>query len=332
MQVLRWRSFWTAPKMFIRLRTWIVDKNSMKRHSQIRKNFTANWPGKTLQNTKPRRVSWFIRANWYTIIVGFIWKFKEQMERNTRIELLTDVDLLLMVENGIRGGMFHAIDQYAKENNKYMKDYDTSKKPSYLMYGNINNSYRRAMSQKLTAGGFKWRKILFRFDEELMQNYNLDRAKDTSCKLMLIILMNYSMHTMIYHFHPKKRGLISLKNLYIIWMATWKIVIHIGALKQALDYGKIQDKLHRAIEFNKEEWLKPYIDRYLTDDVHGDKKAKGTKICVIKQEIKFQDYKECLEENKTLLKSQQRFRVETNNLFTVKVSKIALSANDDKRI
>ena len=80
------------------------------------------------------------------------------------LELLTDVDLLLMVENGIRGGMFHAIDQYAKDNNKYMKDYDTSKKPSYLMYGNISNSCRWSMSQKLTAGGFKWRKILFRFD------------------------------------------------------------------------------------------------------------------------------------------------------------------------
>lgn len=105
-----------------------------------------------------------------------------------------------------------------------------------------------------------------------------------------------------------------------------------GRLKQALDYGPIQDKLHRAIEFNKEEWLKPYIDRYLTDDAHGDKKAKGTKSCVIKQEIKFQDYKECLEENKTILKSQQRFRVETNNVFTEKVNKIAISANDDKRI
>ena len=48
------------------------------------------------------------------------------------LELLTDIDMLLMVKKGIRGGICHAIHRYAKANNKYMKDYDKHKESLYL--------------------------------------------------------------------------------------------------------------------------------------------------------------------------------------------------------
>ena len=51
---------------------------------------------------------------------------------NVELELLTDYDMLLMIEEGIRGGICHAIQRYAKANNKYMKDYDKKKKSSYI--------------------------------------------------------------------------------------------------------------------------------------------------------------------------------------------------------
>ena len=50
------------------------------------------------------------------------------------LELLTDIDILLLVEKGIRGGMCHAIRDYAKANSKYVKNYDKNKEPSYLKY------------------------------------------------------------------------------------------------------------------------------------------------------------------------------------------------------
>ena len=51
---------------------------------------------------------------------------------NAELELLTDYDMLLMVEEGIRGGICHSIHKHAKANNKYMKNYNESKESSYI--------------------------------------------------------------------------------------------------------------------------------------------------------------------------------------------------------
>ena len=75
------------------------------------------------------------------------------------LELLTDVDMLLMVEKGIRVGMCQAIHRYTKEKNMYMENYDDKEGSSYLQYLDGNNLYGWAMSQKLPVDGFKWKKI-----------------------------------------------------------------------------------------------------------------------------------------------------------------------------
>ena len=78
--------------------------------------------------------------------------------------------------------------------------------------------------------------------------------------------------------------------------------------------------------------LRPKTYSYLTDNDEEDKKAKGTKKCVIKKMIKFNDYKKCLLNDEVILKSQQRFISNKHNVYTENVNKIALSNNDDKRI
>ena len=78
--------------------------------------------------------------------------------------------------------------------------------------------------------------------------------------------------------------------------------------------------------------LRPKTYSYLTDDGKEDKKAKGTKKCVIKRMIKFDDYKNCLLKDQILLKSQQRFISKKHDAYTENINKIALSNNDDKRI
>ena len=81
------------------------------------------------------------------------------------LELLTDIDMLLMVEEGIRGGICQAVYRYAKANNKYKKNYDKNTESSYIEYFDANNLYGWAMSQKVPVNGFKWVEKLIKFNE-----------------------------------------------------------------------------------------------------------------------------------------------------------------------
>ena len=64
--------------------------------------------------------------------------------------------MLLMIEEGIRGGMCQSTHRYAKGKNKYMKNYDKNIESSYLIYLDANNLYGWTMSQKLRINGFRW--------------------------------------------------------------------------------------------------------------------------------------------------------------------------------
>ena len=68
------------------------------------------------------------------------------------------------------------------------------------------------------------------------------------------------------------------------------------------------------------------------DDGSNHKKAKGTKKCVIKQKLMFENYKDCLFNNKTVYRSQERLKSYYHDMYTEEVNKIALSSNDDKRL
>ena len=85
--------------------------------------------------------------------------------KNTEVELelLTDYNMLLMLENEIRGGTFQAAHRYAKANNKYMNNYDKNIDSSYIAFLDANNLYGWTMSQKFPINGFKWMKKLSKF-------------------------------------------------------------------------------------------------------------------------------------------------------------------------
>ena len=87
-----------------------------------------------------------------------------------KLELLTDIDMLLMAEKGIRDGICHAIHRYAKANNKHMKDYDKNKESSYLNYWDVNNWFGWAMSQKFPVNNFEWIEETSQFYEDFIKN------------------------------------------------------------------------------------------------------------------------------------------------------------------
>ena len=101
----------------------------------------------------------------------------------------------------------------------------------------------------------------------------------------------------------------------------------IGINKKVI--GMFKDELggKNMIEFCA---LRAKTYTFLLDDDTEKKRAKGTKRCIIKKEIMFERYKDCLFNDKTIIKSQQRFRSDHHNVQTEEVSKIALSSNDSK--
>ena len=77
-----------------------------------------------------------------------------------------------MVDKDIRGGVCNSIYQYAKANNKFMKDYDKNTEMSYVKYWDVNNLCVWAMLQKLPVYNFEWIKDTSKFNEDFIKNYN----------------------------------------------------------------------------------------------------------------------------------------------------------------
>ena len=130
-------------------------------------------------------------------------------------ELLTNIDMLLMVEKGIRYGICHAIHRYAKANDKYMKNYDKNMKSSSLVYLDANNLYWSTMSQKLPVNDFEWEENIHKFNEDFIQNYDENSNEgyilevDDECPKNCLIFI------VIYHFYLKERKLKSVTSLFV---------------------------------------------------------------------------------------------------------------------
>ena len=179
---------------------------------------------------------------------------------NVELELLTDYDMLLMVEEGIRGGICHAIQRYAKANNKYMNDYDRKKKSSYIQYLDANNLYGKAMTEKLPVKGFKWVNDISKIDEDFVKVYN----KNDNKGYILDVDVDYPNKLQNLHsdlpFLPERMIINNTKKLVCNLNDKKNYIVHINVLKQALDHGLKLRKVHRVIEFEQEAWLKEYID------------------------------------------------------------------------
>ena len=107
----------------------------------------------------------------YSYAPGLAWQARLKKTK-VELELLTDIDILLMIEKGIRAGICQSIYRYAKTNNKYVKNYNKDIISSYLIYLDANNLYGWAMSQKLPVNGFQWVKNVSQFNESFIRDYD----------------------------------------------------------------------------------------------------------------------------------------------------------------
>ena len=179
-------------------------------------------------------------------------------KKNIKLELLTDYDMLLMVEEGIRGGICHSIHRYAKANNKYMENYNKNEESSYIQYLDANNLYGWAMSQKLPVNNFKWVNDVTEINEEFIQNYNENSKKGD------IFEVDVKYPKKLHDSHSDlpflPRRIDKCKKLVCNLHNKKKYVVHIKSLKQALNHGLKFIKVYRIIKFNQKAWIKSYID------------------------------------------------------------------------
>ena len=167
---------------------------------------------------------------------GLAWQACLKKTR-IKLELLTDYDMLLMVEEGIRGGICHSIHRYAKANNKYMKNYDENKESSYIQYLDANNLYGWAMSQKLPVNNFNWVKNKSKIDEKFIKND--DEDSDKGYILEVDVEYPRRLHDLDSDltFLHKRMKIDKCKKLVCNLHDKKKYVVHIKSLKQAQHYG-----------------------------------------------------------------------------------------------
>ena len=118
------------------------------------------------------------------------------------------------------------------------------------------------MSEKLPVNGFKWieQKNLSKFSEDFIKNYD----ENGNIGYFLELDIDYPKELFNLHkdlpFLPESKKVNKVEKLLCSIEDKKKNVIHIRALKQALNHRLVLKKVHGVIQFNQKDWLKPYID------------------------------------------------------------------------
>lgn len=214
-----------------------------------------------------------------------------------KLELLTDIDMHLFVEQGTRGGVAMISNRYASANNPAIPDqYDPTKPASWIQYYDCNNLYGTAMVESLPFGGFRWltEEEVSRFDlaavpDEGVRIAGTDEKDDVDAQgsasstnetlgYFLEVDLHYpdELHDMHNDYplaperkeptddmispHVRQKNRCKVKKLLTTLDAKRKYVVHYRNLKQYTELGLKVTAIHRVLQFKQSPWLKSYID------------------------------------------------------------------------
>ena len=167
------------------------------------------------------------------------------------LELLSDIDMLLMIEKGIRGGVSMISNRHGKANNKYMgESFIDTMISIYIMYLDANNLYGWAMSKLLPTHGFEWMKV----DE--LETWELH-----SCILEVDLEYPKNLHDLHndYPFAPEQIMVNKTSKLIPNLGDKKKYILHYENLKQYLKLGLKLTHIYRGTKFKESPWLEKYI-------------------------------------------------------------------------
>ena len=215
----------------------------------------------------------------YISAPGLSWNACLKMTK-IELELISDMDMHLFVEKGLRGGVSVITHRKGVANNKYMKSYDKKKPSTFVSYLDANNLYGWAMSQSIPYGGFKW---IDPESFELKKYSKLCNNKSNKGHILEVDLKYPKKLHDLHNEYPYCPEHISVKDDMLSPYATniaeehklkngkftklipnlnnkEKYVIHERNLRQAVDAGLVITKIHRVLQFDQKPWLKEYID------------------------------------------------------------------------
>ena len=209
---------------------------------------------------------------------GLAWQACLKMTE-VELQLLTDPDMYLFTEEGLRGGISMISNRFSKANNPYVPDYDPTQENSYVMYFDASNLYGWAMSQSLPTGEFDWLT-----EQEIADLDITNVADDNEEGYILEVDLQYpsELHDLHndYPLAPEKmkispemlspycQDLSECLNLHggVVPKLVPNLqdktnyVVHYRKLKQYLAVGMKLTKIHRVVVFQQSPWLKTYID------------------------------------------------------------------------
>ena len=211
----------------------------------------------------------------YVSSPGLSWDAMLKMTK-VNLDLISDVDMQLFIEKGMRGGISYIAHRHAQANNKYMKNYDPEAESSYIMYQDANNLYGWAMSQKLPSRNFRWIPCpeyinLVSYDENSAKGLILEVDLEYPPELhqlhndyplapekMLVkpeMLSDYSREIL----EREKMTIGKVEKLIPNLYDKEKYVLHYRNLQLYLKLGMKLTKIHQALEFSQSNWLEKYI-------------------------------------------------------------------------
>lgn len=211
-------------------------------------------------------------CNNYITLPNFGW---DAMLKKTQIKLeqITDVDMYMFCEKGLRGGISMISHRHARANNKYMKTYDPNVESSYITYLDANNLYGHAMIQSLPYANFEWVDSIpscvgdddeygyivecdLHYPQHLHDSHNNYPLAPEKLAVKQSQLSPYQINQM--DKHNEKH--CTIEKLVPNFQDKKNYVCHLRNLKFYEKMGLVVTQVHKVLKFKQSKWLKSYID------------------------------------------------------------------------